>query len=197
METSRIEAFSDGVIAIIITIMVLELKVPDGNQFSDLRQVAPTFLSYVISFLVVGMYWNNHHHMLKLCRHASGGVMWANLGFIFFLSLIPVATAWVGDTVFDKVPVALYAILLTLCNTAWYGVQRAIVSANKDNRLLERALGSNRRQLYSVVFTALGIPLAFLLPWITVAIIVVVNLLWLVPDKRIEKVHRANAGKES
>jgi uncharacterized membrane protein len=187
MGKSRLEAFSDGVLAIIITIMVLEMKVPNGDDLSALRPLIPVFLSYVLSFIYIGIYWNNHHHMLLLTKRVSGSVLWANLHLLFWVSLIPFATGWMGENHFAVAPTALYGLPLLMAAVAFWLLQRAIMAAQGAESLLAIALGHNYRGRLSLVLYAMAIPLAFLQQWIAGGIYAVVALMWLVPDRRIER----------
>jgi uncharacterized membrane protein len=187
MHKTRLEAFSDGVLAIIITIMVLELKVPHGESAQTLLPLLPVFLSYVLSFLYVGIYWNNHHHMLQAAKRVTGGVLWANLHLLFWLSLFPFVTAWMGENHFAAVPSALYGTVLLLAGVAYWILAHAIVAAEGPDSLLAKAIGKDRKGTLSVVAYAVAIPLAFVDPWLAQAIYVGVALTWLVPDRRIER----------
>ena len=186
MSKTRLEAFSDGVIAILITIMVLELKAPHGAAPADLRPLAPVFLSYVLSFLYVGIYWNNHHHLLHAAQGVSGGILWANLHLLFWLSMIPFATAWMGETRFASAPLALYGAVLLLCAMAYTLLQRAIVRRHGKDSLLASAVGRDLKGSLSLVLYVVAIPAAFAEPWVAGAIYLGVALMWLVPDRRIE-----------
>jgi uncharacterized membrane protein len=188
MGKSRLEAFSDGVIAILITIMVLELKVPHGESFATLASLLPVFLSYVLSFIYLGIYWNNHHHMLHASRRVSGPVLWANLHLLFWLSLIPFATGWMGENHFAAAPAALYGAVLLMCAIAYWILQQRIIATEGNDSLLRRAIGSDWKGKLSPAAYALAIVLAFVLQWIAVTIYVLVALMWLVPDRRIERV---------
>jgi uncharacterized membrane protein len=187
MGKSRMEAFSDGVIAILITIMVLELKVPHGDNFATLAPLLPVFLSYVLSFIYLGIYWNNHHHMLHASRRVSGPVLWANLHLLFWLSLIPFATGWMGENHFAAAPAALYGAVLLMCAIAYWILQQRIIATEGDDSLLRRAIGSDWKGKLSPVAYALAIVLSFVSQWIAVTIYVLVALMWLVPDRRIER----------
>jgi len=187
MDKGRLEAFSDGVIAIIITIMVLELKVPHGADLAALRPVVPVFLSYVLSFVFVGIYWNNHHHLLHATQHVSGPVLWANLHLLFWLSLVPVGTAWMGDTGFALWPVVLYGVDLLLCSLAFYVLSHALIRQHGAQSLLATAFGRDRKGKISSALYVAAIALAFVHPWIAIAIYIGVALIWLVPDRRIER----------
>ena len=187
MTKGRLEAFSDGVIAIIITIMVLELKAPHGTDLSSLRPLLPIFLMYVLSFLVLGIYWNNHHHMFHAADHVNGKVLWANLHLLFWLSLFPFGTAWMGENHLAPVPTAGYGVILLLAGIAYYILERQIIAAQGKNSRLAVAVGSDWKGRISPALYAVGIPLAFVSPWISTALYVSVALLWLVPDSRIER----------
>ena len=186
MNTTRLEAFSDGVIAIIITIMVLELKVPHGDDLHALEPLLPVFLSYVLSFVMVGIYWNNHHHLLHACPHVDSKILWANLGLLFWLSLVPVGTAWVGEHPASSLPAALYGAVFLLSALAYEVLQRLIVARTGHNSKLRAAIGSDLKGWASLGMYLLGIPAALLNPRISYALYVLVALLWLIPDRRIE-----------
>jgi TMEM175 potassium channel family protein len=187
MSTARLEAFSDAVIAILITIMVLGLKVPHGAHLADLGPVLPVFLSYVLSFVYLAIYWNNHHHMLYVAERVTGGVLWANLHLLFWLSLVPFVTAWMGENGFAATPAALYGVVLLMAAIAYYILQRAIVAENGRGGLLARAIGRDVKGKISPVLYAVAIPAAFLQAWIAYALYVAVALIWLIPDRRIER----------
>ncbi|MDB4887635.1 MAG: hypothetical protein JWN79_3073 [Gemmatimonadetes bacterium] len=187
MDTTRLEAFSDGVLAIIITIMVLELRVPHGSTLDDLRPLAPVFASYVLSFVYVGIYWNNHHHMLYLVRRVEGGMLWANLHLLFWLSLIPSTTAWIGVNHFAPTPMAVYGIVLLMAAIAYSLLQRSIIAVQGPESPLRRALGKDWKGRVSPVCYLAAIPLAYVNRWLSAALYVGVALLWLVPDRRIER----------
>jgi uncharacterized membrane protein len=187
MNTTRLEAFSDGVIAIIITIMVLELKVPHGTGLEALQPLFPVFLSYLLSFVNIGIYWNNHHHMLQATEKVSGTVLWANLHLLFWLSLVPFATGWAGENHFASLPTALYGAILLLAAFAFLFLQRAIQAAEGPQSTLARAVGPDRKGLLSRIVYALAIPAAFLQPWIAWGLYVLVAVLWFTPDPRIER----------
>src|SRR3954467_5755042 len=189
MTPERLNAFSDGVIAIIITIMVLELKGPHGSDLPALSAVLPAFLVYVLSFIVVGIYWNNHHHLLYLTDRVTGGVLWANLHLLFWLSLMPFVTGWMGENHFAPVPTALYGAVLLLSGVAYYILERTIIRAAGPNSRLEAAVGADWKGRVSVLLYASAIPLAFVHQAIAEAIYVGVALMWLVPDKRIEDIY--------
>jgi len=187
MTKTRLEAFSDGVIAIVITIMVLELRAPHGTDFSELRPLVPVFSSYVLSFVYVGIYWNNHHHMLHAAREVNGRILWANLHLLFWLSLVPFTTAWMGENHFAEVPVALYGGVLLMAGCAYYVLAHALVAHHGADSTLAKAFGADFKGKISVALYAAAIPLAFAATWIALAIYVAVALMWLVPDRRIEK----------
>ena len=195
MTKTRLEAFSDGVMAVLITIMVLELKAPHGTDLEALRPLLPTFLVYVLSFINLAIYWNNHHHMLQVTRRISGGVLWPNLHLLFWLSLIPFTTSWMGENQFAAVPTALYGVVLLCCAIAWWILQNCIVSVEGPQSALAAALGRDRKAKASLAMYVAAIPLAFVRPWIADALYVTVALVWLVPDRRMESRlnHRANA----
>ncbi len=187
MGKGRLEAFSDGVIAIIITIMVLELKVPHGGEFKTLAPLLPVFLSYVLSFVFVGIYWNNHHHMLHAAQKVNGPVLWANLHLLFWLSLVPFVTGWMGENHFAPLPVALYGVVLLLAGVAYYVLGQCLVGHHGRDSTLAVALGRDTKGKLSLVLYLIAIPLAFLNEWIAMALYVTVALMWLIPDRRIEK----------
>jgi uncharacterized membrane protein len=197
MTKNRLEAFSDGVLAIIITIMVLELKVPHGEDFASLKPLLPVFLSYVLSFLYVGIYWNNHHHLLHSVRQVSGGILWANLHLLFWLSLFPFATGWMGENHFTRLPTAAYGVVLLLAAVGYYILQLAILARHGRDSLLAKALGRDWKGKLSMVVYLVAIPLAFAVPWIAHALYVVVALWWLIPDRRIERVLDDGANESS
>ena len=186
MNKGRLEAFSDGVIAIIITIMVLELRAPHDESLAGLRPLLPVFGSYVMSFIYVGIYWNNHHHLLHVTEHIDGRALWANLHLLFWLSLVPFVTAWMGENHFSEWPVALYGSVLLLAGIAYYILVRALLAA-PGNELLASALGSDFKGKISLVIYALGISLAFVRSWLALALYIFVALMWLIPDRRIER----------
>jgi len=187
MHKTRLEAFSDGVLAIIITIMVLELKVPHGEDLATLLPLAPVFLSYVLSFVYVGIYWNNHHHMLHAARQVSGGVLWANLHLLFWLSLLPFVTGWMGENHFGALPTAFYGGVLLMADIAYWILARCIIATEGRQSPLAQAIGRDHKGLLSVVLYALAIPLAFWQTWLAQALFIAVALMWLVPDRRIER----------
>jgi len=187
MSKGRLEAFSDGVIAILITIMVLELKPPHGSDISALREVLPSFLSYLLSFVFLGIYWNNHHHMLNVTERVNGAVLWANLHLLFWLSLIPFGTAWVGQNHRDAWPTALYGTLLACAGLAYTTLQTTIIRNQGPGSRLAIAVGKDRKGKFSLLAYASAIPLAFVEPRISDLIYVVIAAVWLIPDPRIEK----------
>ena len=187
MSTGRLEAFSDGVIAIIITIMVLDLRVPHGGSVQELTPLLPVFLSYVLSFIYVGIYWNNHHHMLHACSAVTGAMLWANLHLLFWLSLLPFATGWMGENHFASAPTALYGIVLLAAAIAYYVLQQTIISAQGDDSILRKAIGRDSKAKVSLVLCLAGIVVALRSPRIADAMFVFPALLWFIPDRRIEK----------
>jgi uncharacterized membrane protein len=184
---SRVEAFSDGVIAIIITIMVLELKTPDGFDLAALMSVAHIFLLYVLSFIYVGIYWNNHHHLMHAVSRINGGVLWANLHLLFWLSLVPFTTRWMGESHLATLPVAVYGVSLLMPAIAYYILVRALIAANGRDSALAHVIGRDAKGVVSALIYALGVGLTFLTVWAGIACYVVVALIWLVPDRRIER----------
>ncbi len=188
MGKTRLEAFSDGVIAIIITIMVLELKVPHGESLQALSPLIPVFLSYILSFAYLGIYWNNHHHMLHTCHKVTGAILWANLYLLFWLSLVPITTGWLGQNHLASVPSALYGIVLLMAAIAYWILQQLIIASQGRESLLKKAIGSDWKGRLSPVLYALAILTAFWSPWISQGIYVLVALFWLIPDRRIERV---------
>ena len=188
MGKTRLEAFSDGVIAILITIMVLEMKVPHGATLETLLPVLPVFLSYILSFIYVGIYWNNHHHMLHACRKVTGGILWANLHLLFWLSLIPFATGWVGENHFASAPTALYGVVLLMAAIAYFILQQMIIATQGQDSILKKAVGSDWKGKLSPITYFTAIPLAFWFPFLSMALYVFMALIWLIPDRRIEKV---------
>jgi len=187
MGKGRLEAFSDGVIAVIITIMVLEMRVPHGTDLAALAPLVPVFLTYVLSFVYVGIYWNNHHHMLYACQQVTGGGLWANLHLLFWLSLIPFVTGWMSENHFESLPVAVYGAVLFMCGVAYYIFERILVRNHGVGSTLARALGLDIKGIASVVIYAVAIGLAFWQPVASCALYVLVAILWLTPDPRIER----------
>jgi uncharacterized membrane protein len=188
MGKSRIEAFSDGVIAIIITIMVLELKVPHGASFNDLLPLLPVLGSYVLSFIYVGIYWNNHHHLLHATKHIAGSILWYNLHLLFWLSLLPFATGWMGENHFAPIPTALYGFVLLMAAVAYYLLVRALIRHHGRSSEFAQAFGLDTKGKLSIAAYVLGVPLSLLSSWLGLAIYFAVALAWFVPDRRVEKV---------
>ena len=187
MSKNRMEAFSDGVIAIIITVMVLELRTPHGVDLAALRPLIPVFLSYVLSYVFLGIYWSNHHHLLHAISHVDGRILWANLHLLFWLSLIPFVTAWMGENHFAAWPVALYGVVLLLAAIAYFILTRTLIALHGRESVLATAVGRDRKGKVSIVIYLAAIPLAFVSPWISCALYVLVAIMWLIPDRRIEK----------
>jgi uncharacterized membrane protein len=196
MNKARLEAFSDGVLAIIITIMVLELRIPHGQDLAELRPVAPVFFCYVVSFIYVGIYWNNHHHMLHAARHVTGGVLWANLHLLFWLSLLPFVTGWMGENDYGTVPTALYGAVLLMAGVAYWILERALIMCEGEESVLGKAVGNDAKGKLSVVCYAAAIPLAFWNRWVAQGIYVLVALMWLVPDRRIERMVKGEGSRD-
>ena len=188
MKKKRLEAFSDGVLAIIITIMVLELKVPHGDSIKALAPLYPVFLSYVLSFVYLAIYWNNHHHMLHTCRKVTGSILWANLHLLFWLSLIPFTTGWMGENHFASAPAAVYGVVLLMAAIAYRILQQLIIASQGPDSLLKKAVRGDWKGKLSPVLYAVAVGLAFLCQWISIGLYVLVALIWLVPDRRIERV---------
>ena len=191
MGSSRLQAFSDGVFAIIITIIVLGIRVPQGTSLEDLLALLPVFLSYALSFLYIGIYWNNHHHMLHVTSTVTGGVLWANLHLLFWLSLLPFATGWIGENPFAMLPTAVYGSVLLLAGCAYFILEQVIIRAQGPDSVLKRAVGRDLKGKVSVLLCAAAIVAAFRWVWLADLIFVVVALLWLVPDRRVEHAVRA------
>ena len=187
MNKGRLEAFSDGVIAILITIMVLELTVPHGTDFTALRELIPVFLSYVLSFIFLGIYWNNHHHLFQVTKQVNGNVLWANLHLLFWLSLIPFTTAWMGENNFAQLPIALYGVVLWMSGLAYYILAQTLITLHGSDSLLATALGRKDKEIISLVCYTLAIIFSFISPGVSLGIYVFVAFIWLVPDKRVEK----------
>jgi TMEM175 potassium channel family protein len=188
MHKGRLEAFSDGVIAILITIMVLELHVPHGADLAALQPVLPHLLSYALSFVFLGIYWNNHHHMLQAAHHVDGRILWANMHLLFWLSLVPFGTAWLGEHYLAPLPVAMYGAILLFAGCAYYVLSRLLIARHGADSPLARAVGSDVKGLASLAIYALAIAVAFSVPQLSCALYVVVAIVWLVPDRRIERV---------
>ena len=187
MRKARMEAFSDGVLAIIITIMVLELKVPHSDQLTDLQRLWPVFLSYILSFIYIGIYWNNHHHMLQAVQHVNGKVLWANTHLLFWLSLVPFVTSWMGENGFAAAPVALYGVVLLMCASAYTVLARALVRRHGPHSALAKALGEDVKGRVSLALYVSAVALAFVNRWVALAIYFAVAVIWLIPDRRIER----------
>lgn len=187
MGKARLEAFSDGVIAIIITIMVLELKVPHATELSALKPLIPVLMSYVLSFVYVGIYWNNHHHMLHAAQHCNGSILWANLHLLFWLSLVPFVTGWMGENHFATIPVALYGVVLFMAGVAYIILAKTLVAFHGKDSPLGIAIGKDYKGKSSLILYAIAIPLSFVNRWIAFALYVVVAAMWFIPDRRIEK----------
>jgi uncharacterized membrane protein len=187
MHKTRVEAFSDGVIAIIITIMVLELRAPHSADMTALAPLIPVFLSYVLSFVFIGIYWNNHHHLLQAAERVNGPILWANLHLLFWLSLVPFATAWMGENHFASVPVALYGAVLLMAGLAYYVLCRALIAHHGADSLLAVAVGADRKGQLSEILLAAAVPLAFASPQLACGLYLLVAVMWLVPDRRIER----------
>jgi uncharacterized membrane protein len=186
MGTGRVEAFSDGVIAIIITIMVLEMKVPHGAELAELKPVLPVFISYILSFIYIGIYWNNHHHMFHAAEHVNGSVLWANTHLLFWLSLVPFVSGWMGENHFATWPVVLYGFVLFMNGTAYYILQQSLIKLHGKNSTLAIAIGKDRKGLISVAIYVIAIALSFVSAWIGLTLYAVVAAMWLIPDRRIE-----------
>jgi uncharacterized membrane protein len=187
MGTTRLEAFSDGVLAIIITIMVLEIRVPHGTDLASLRPLVPVLVSYVLSFVNLGIYWNNHHHMLHVTERVEGGILWANLHLLFWLSLVPFVTAWMGENHFAPTPTALYGVVMLMAAIAYWILLGSILKVQGRDSLLARAVGRDLKGRISPIVYLIAIPSAYLSPWIAGALYFAVALMWLVPDRRIER----------
>lgn len=192
MTKGRLEAFSDGVLAIIITIMVLELKVPEGSSWASLKPIIPRVLAYIFSFIYVGIYWNNHHHLFQAVKKVNGSILWANLHLLFWLSLMPIATEWIGTTHFAKNPVAAYGICLIMAAVAYTILEHVIVRCEGESSLLKEAIHSKFKEYISLIFYVLGIAVSFFYPYIAIGFYYIVALIWLIPDRRIEKSLKEN-----
>jgi uncharacterized membrane protein len=188
MKKSRLEAFSDGVIAIIITIMVLDLKAPAGTDLPSLVPLIPTFLCYVLSFVYIGIYWNNHHHLFQATQHVNGSILWANLHLLFWLSLIPFVTSWLGVSHFATWPVAVYGVVLFLCGFAYYILAQVLIKHHGRESVIAKAIGRDTKGKISLVLYLMGISSAFLFPWFACGVFILVAVIWLIPDRRIEPV---------
>ena len=193
MKKNRLESFSDGVLAILITIMVLNLRIPNGTHWHDIFQAAPAFLSYALSFLYLAIYWNNHHHLLQTAEHVNGRVLWCNLNLLFWLSLIPFVTAWMDEHGFATIPVALYGVVLMFAGTAYYLLTRALIRLHGKNSTLAKAVHGDRKSKLSMLFYFIAVVLSFVTIWAALAIYLFVALMWFLPDRRIEKILWHNA----
>lgn len=191
MNRTRLEAFSDGVLAIIITIMVLEIKVPHGNDFEALKPLIPVIVSYILSFIYIGIYWNNHHHLMHTVKNVTGGMLWANLHLLFWLSLVPFTTGWIGENHFDPIPMAFYGFVLLMAAVAFYVLQTLIVRSQGEHSILAQAIGSDLKGKMSLVIYLLAIGSNFASQWISGSLYILVALIWLIPDKRIEIILRS------
>jgi uncharacterized membrane protein len=187
MNTARLEAFTDGVIAIIITIMVLEIHVPQGRDLAALKADVPVLLAYVLSYVNVGIFWNNHHHMLHVTERVDGRVLWANLGLLFWLTLVPFVIRWIDESGFTAAPVAAYGVVLTCAAMGYSILERTIIAVNGPDSRLAAALGTDPKERLSILLYLLGIVMAFVQPWVSIALYIAVTLMWLVPDRRIEQ----------
>jgi uncharacterized membrane protein len=186
MSKGRLEAFSDGVLAIIITIMVLEMKVPQGDTWAALKEVSSVFISYILSFITIGIYWNNHHHMLHASKNVNGAVLWANVHLLFWLSLLPFVTGWMGKNHFTLLPVALYGIILFMAGLAYYILSMSLIKLHGKKSTLALAIGKDKKGLMSIIVYAIAVAVCWLNPKISLALYALVTGMWLVPDKRIE-----------
>lgn len=187
MNKNRLEAFSDGVLAIIITIMILEIKVPEANTFESLKPLIPVVLSYVLSFVYVGIYWNNHHHLFQVVKKVNGSILWNNLFLLFWLSLVPFGTSWIGSQHFAAVPMSVYGFILLMCAVSFFTLQNSIIKLEGKDSALYRAVQKDFKGKISLVCYVLGIPLAIVSPWISGLLYITVALIWIIPDTRIEK----------
>jgi uncharacterized membrane protein len=193
----RLKAFTDGVLAIIVTIMVLELRAPHSAALGSLRPLVPVVLSYALSFVYLIIYWNNHHHLLHVCRRVTGGILWANAHLLFWLSLVPFVTAWMGENNFAPIPMAAYGVVMVLAAIAYVVLQRVIIVSEGRESALAAAVGSDMKGKLSLLFYTLAIPLAFVSPWVAGTLFVAVAIMWLIPDRRIERVVAAEETKAS
>lgn len=192
MNKGRLEAFSDGVLAIIITIMVLEIKVPEGGDFASLKSLFPVFISYVLSFIYIGIYWNSHHHILHGVTKVNGKIQWANLHLLFWMSLVPFTTGWMGENHFSSATLALYGFSLLMSGIAYVILQNVIVANEGENSLIKKAIGKGYKGKLSIILYTLGIIFSFYIRWVSGAIYILVALMWFIPDRRIEKVLAEN-----
>jgi uncharacterized membrane protein len=187
MNKNRLEAFSDGVLAIIITIMILEIKVPEHNSFESLMPLIPVILSYILSFAYIGIYWNNHHHMFQVVKKVNGSILWGNLFLLFWLSLVPFGTSWIGSQYFSAVPMSIYGFILLMSAVSYFSLQNSIIKLEGKDSVLYQAVQKDVKGKISLVCYVLAIPLAFLSPWISGLLYTTVALIWIIPDRRIEK----------
>ncbi len=187
MTKGRIEAFSDGVLAIIITIMVLELKVPEGFTFASLKPLYPKIISYIVSFVYVGLYWNNHHHLFQIVRKVNGKVLWSNLNLLFWLSLMPVTTNWIGESHFERDPIIAYGVVLIMCSISYNIVEYFVIQIEGEDSVLKKAVKSKTKEYISTALYFMGIGLSFINPYISLLLFGTVAIMWLIPDRRIEK----------
>ena len=187
MGKGRMETFSDGVLAIIITIMVLEMKVPHGDSVEELKKLLPVFISYILSFIYIGIYWNNHHHLMHATHKINGKIMWANSHLLFWLSLMPFASGWMGENHFTTLPTALFGVILLMAGVAYYILSQCLIKFHGKDSTLAKAVGNDVKGITSVIVYAIGIALSFFNAWISLALYTLVAIMWLVPDKRIEK----------
>ncbi|MDR0262219.1 TMEM175 family protein [Sphingobacterium sp.] len=187
MTKGRIEAFSDGVLAIIITIMVLELKVPEGFTFASLKPLYPKIISYIVSFVYVGLYWNNHHHLFQIVRKVNGKVLWSNLNLLFWLSLMPVTTNWIGESHFERDPIIAYGVVLIMCSISYNIVEYFVIQIEGEDSALKKAVKSKTKEYISTALYFMGIGLSFINPYISLLLYGTVAIMWLIPDRRIEK----------
>lgn len=187
MRTERLQAFSDGVLAIIITVMLLEMKIPHGDELDSLKPILPIFLSYILSFIYIGIYWSNHHHMMYSVKHVNGTVLWANTHLLFWLSLVPFASGWMGENNFTKWPIVVYGIILFMAGSAYYILVKALIKLHGKDSTLGRAIGKDKKGILSVVIYLIAIAVAFFNPSISLILYACVAAIWLIPDRRIEK----------
>ena len=187
MGTERVQAFSDGVLAIIITVMLLEMKIPHGDDLNSLKPILPVFLSYILSFIYIGIYWTNHHHMLYSVKHVNGAVLWANNHLLFWLSLVPFASGWMGENEFTKWPIIIYGIILTMAGVAYYILSQLLIKLHGKNSTLAIAVGKDKKGIISVVIYIIAIAAAFFNPSLSLILYACVAAMWLIPDRRIEK----------
>jgi uncharacterized membrane protein len=195
MKTGRLEAFSDGVLAIIITIMILEIRVPTGSEFVNLKPLIPIFLSYILSFIYIAIYWNNHHHMMHTVKYVTGDILWANLHLLFWLSLVPIVTGWIGENHFAKIPMVLYGIILLMAAIAYFILQSRIIKNHGSDSILARAIGKDLKGKMSPILYIIAIGTCWISSWISGIIYIIVAIIWIVPDKRIEVIFKNEDSK--